>query len=175
MMTATATAMAAVATTARRSNKYLTILMEKVLLLSRSQVWEEARKEWIVVGCTDLEKEKGVCTCTKEDLRYLFTIWNTVTRKSLFPIGSQCISHFGNKAMTDKVGFLERLDKMGKRMVRYGKHGKKMFKEVPQSYIDFLRGVKHLKYATYRQLIEYDDMRKEAAAMKEQTTTTPEA
>jgi hypothetical protein len=67
-----------------RKNKYYENLVERVVVRSESDRWEEAREEWQV-------------------LRYLFTIRNGYNNNEIFPIGSQCIKKFGIKDMSRMV------------------------------------------------------------------------
>jgi hypothetical protein len=141
---------------------YFERLKAKVLPLSHSQVWKEAKKEWWICGYIADEECGGVCQCTKERLCHLYTIQNKITRHKLWYIGSKCINHFDNKRMTDTKNHVEKTNQMGKRKVQFGQYADKTFQEVPQSYIAYLRTLRRLPYEKYRQLIMYDDMRKES-------------
>ena len=70
-------------------------LLKSVLEKSKSQIWEEAVKEWEIQDCDEDETCSTRCVCGKEGLRYLFMIRNRVTYKVLYPIGSSCIKKFG--------------------------------------------------------------------------------
>jgi hypothetical protein len=67
--------------------------------------------------------------------------------------------------MTDTKNHVEKMNQMGKRKVQFGQYADKTFQEVPQSYIAHLRTLRRLPYEKYRQLIEYDDMRKQTITM----------
>lgn len=146
----------------KKNDRYLDTLKRKVLALSHSTAWEKAKHEWVIVGHTTDEECGGVCECTKTHLYHLYTIKNKITRHSLWYIGSSCINHFNNQKMTEAKTFLEKLKQMGKRKVQFGIHANKTFEQTPLSYIDYLRTLRRLKYDKYRQLIEYDDMRRKS-------------
>ena len=50
--------------------------------------------EMEIGDCEEDEEHASECVCGKENLRYLFTIRNRETGRSLYPIGSSCIEKF---------------------------------------------------------------------------------
>lgn len=52
------------------------------------------------------------CVCGKENLRYLFTIQNTINRNILYPIGSSCIKKFERTDFYELASVKEQLFKL---------------------------------------------------------------
>lgn len=74
-------------------------LVEAVVTASRVP-WDIARLRWHVTDMTEDETASSECVCGQTGLRYRFTIADDVSGAELFPIGSDCITHFGVDAMT---------------------------------------------------------------------------
>lgn len=140
--------------------KYLERLKSVVLPVSHSDVWEEARQEWFLDGFDEDTDNGGVCQCSKTKLRHLFSIKNKITDAELFPIGSSCIKLFENNDMNESHSDIDKMNKMANRTVRVGRYKGKLFSDLTADYISFLRSLGYKKYATYNQIIEYDDLRK---------------
>ena len=68
--------------------------------------------EWDVAGCVEDRTLSSSCICGKENLRYLFTIRNRLTGKTLFPIGSSCIEKFGRDDLNEIAAVREKLFKL---------------------------------------------------------------
>lgn len=84
-------------------NLYTDHLIGTVIEFSVADDWEGARREWEVVGCEIDETHSATCICGKEGLRYVYTIVNTETGESLFPIGSSCIKKFEQNDMDEEL------------------------------------------------------------------------
>lgn len=82
---------------------YLDTLINEVLALSESNVWEIAVKEWEIADCEEDLSRSSDCICGKENLRYLFTIENELNGKYLYPIGSSCIRKFGREDLQSET------------------------------------------------------------------------
>ena len=76
------------------ASSYYQNLIKRVLEASTTDNWEIAVREWDIVDCEEDEEHASECVCGKENLRYLFTIRNRETGRSLYPIGSSCIEKF---------------------------------------------------------------------------------
>lgn len=92
-------------------------------LLSMSEenvdVWKAA-KEWKQVGCSE-EKPGSKCQCGKENIYYCYKIENKKTKKTLYPIGSECIRQFKNGYMTSQVDRWEVIHNIHKKLGLGGK------------------------------------------------------
>lgn len=82
---------------------YLDTLINEVLALSESDIWEFAVKEWKIADCEEDLSRSSDCICGKENLRYLFTIENELNGKYLYPIGSSCIRKFGREDLQSET------------------------------------------------------------------------
>ena len=76
------------------ASSYYQNLIKRVLEASTTDNWEIAVREWDLGDCEEDEEHASECVCGKENLRYLFTIRNRETGRSLYPIGSSCIEKF---------------------------------------------------------------------------------
>ena len=94
------------------TSKYYENLLSVVLDSSKSSSWEEAVLEWGVSDWDEDEEMETSCLCGKENIRYLFTIENTLTGLELEPIGSQCIKKFEREDLTDLTVTYEKLFKL---------------------------------------------------------------
>lgn len=83
--------------------------------------WEGARREWEVVGCEIDETHSATCICGKEGLRYVYTIVNTETGESLFPIGSSCIKKFEQNDMDEELAGWQQAIKLMEDAAKLGK------------------------------------------------------
>lgn len=84
-------------------------LVETVLLYSDADEWTAAADEWSIVAVREDDDQSSSCVCGKENLRYLFTIKNTVNGNILYPIGSSCIKKFGRSDLDEEVTVKEQL------------------------------------------------------------------
>lgn len=82
---------------------YLDTLINEVLALSESNIWEIAVKEWKIADCEEDLSRSSDCICGKENLRYLFTIENELNGNYLYPIGSSCIRKFGREDLQSET------------------------------------------------------------------------
>lgn len=93
-------------------SSYYENLLREVLDNSEANIWEEAVQEWWIEDVEEDECQDGVCICGKENLRYLFTIRNSLNNNGLYPIGSSCIKKFERTDLTSEVDVKEQLFKL---------------------------------------------------------------
>ena len=86
---------------------YFDNLKKRVIELSESKIWEYAVREWAIIDCEIDNSLSESCVCGKENLKYLFTIRNTLNRNRLCPIGSICINRFGREDLDYEVSVYE--------------------------------------------------------------------
>ena len=102
-------------------NLYTDHLIGIVIEFSVADDWEGARREWEVVGCEIDETHSATCICGKEGLRYVYTIVNTETGESLFPIGSSCIKKFEQNDMDEELAGWQQAIKLMEDAAKLGK------------------------------------------------------
>ena len=102
-------------------NLYTDHLIGTVIEFSVADDWEGARREWEVVGCEIDETHSATCICGKEGLRYVYTIVNTETGESLFPIGSSCIKKFEQNDMDEELAGWQQAIKLMEDAAKLGK------------------------------------------------------
>lgn len=68
------------------------LLKEAIMGNSLSDKFEVAAGEWYVNNY--LVADSVTCVCGQEDCRYVYSIKNLYTEKTLFPIGSSCMKYF---------------------------------------------------------------------------------
>jgi hypothetical protein len=155
----------------RIKNTYFESLKTVVLDWSDTKIWETARFEWriesiiIVMGKRNGDEPAYVsfspktftfeechnstirttCHCTKQHLKFLFTIVNTINGNELFPIGSECIRRFGNDELIDQMLFLksifDNMQNLGNKTFHYSRqYENTKVKEIVKdtSYMEFL-------------------------------------
>lgn len=88
---------------------YARNLINRIITNSESKIWEEAVKEWDIIGWDEDEECQSRCICGKEEIRYLYTIYNRVTQNVLEPIGSKCIAKFERKDLNNQVKINKKL------------------------------------------------------------------
>lgn len=89
------------------ASSYVNNLIKQILDASTGRTWEEAVKEWEIIDCEEDEQCDSFCICGKEHIRYLYTIRNTETGKTLYPIGSSCIKKFQRDDMDEEIAVME--------------------------------------------------------------------
>ncbi|PIN94787.1 hypothetical protein COU53_02090 [Candidatus Pacearchaeota archaeon CG10_big_fil_rev_8_21_14_0_10_30_48] len=83
------------------NNKYN--LFKRILELSKSKNWDEARKEWAVVEITEAQADDpGSCCCGKHPIKEMIQIFNQKTRNEVI-VGNCCIKRFFDINDYDKV------------------------------------------------------------------------
>lgn len=90
------------------NSSYVKNLTSKVIAHSDSNTWDEAVKEWSVVGFDIDPNSHGACVCGQNNLYYLYTIRNIENGNELSPIGSSCIKKFKREDLTARVTTLEK-------------------------------------------------------------------
>jgi len=86
-----------------RKNQYYENLIETVLELSESEVWDSAVLEWEIYDCEEDGSFSNSCVCGKDRLLYLYTIRNVHNGNLLYPIGSSCIKKFKREDLNFEV------------------------------------------------------------------------
>lgn len=91
--------------------------LERVVLEnSYSKNWTSAVLEWEITDTDEDESCESNCVCGKENIRYLYTIENTIIKKkkkkTLFPIGSSCIKKFNRNDLNEQTSITEKLFKL---------------------------------------------------------------
>lgn len=94
------------------SSSYYRNLIETVLRFSDVTDWKSAVLEWCIDNVKEDETLAESCICGKENLRYLFTIRNTVNGHMLYPIGSSCIKKFQRSDLNEEVAVKVQLFKL---------------------------------------------------------------
>lgn len=93
-------------------SQYVENLIRTVIDNSYSDSWDAAVTEWEIIDCEEDDELQGECICGKENLKYLYTIRNKITRKILFPIGSSCIQKFRQANLNDEIKIREGMFKL---------------------------------------------------------------
>ena len=96
----------------KKSSSYYIRLKNAVLKLSESSDWYSAVLEWQIIDVVEDDTLSESCVCGKENLRYLFTIQNTINRNILYPIGSSCIKKFERADLYELASVKEQLFKL---------------------------------------------------------------
>ncbi|GAP05070.1 hypothetical protein [Fructobacillus tropaeoli] len=91
-----------------QNNNYVKQLIWTVIENSEASNWDEAVKEWSVVGFDTARNADGECVCGQDNLYYLYTIRNDKNGNELSPIGSSCIKKFEREDLNAKVETLEK-------------------------------------------------------------------
>lgn len=94
------------------SSKYQENLIQTVIDKSEGNTWDEAVQEWTIVDCAEDRSLSRSCVCGKEQIKYLYRLYNRTTNQWLFPIGSSCIKKFGRKDMEDQTSVTEAMFKL---------------------------------------------------------------
>jgi len=94
------------------TNNYYENLLKTVLDNSEATDWEDAVQEWWIEDVEEDPYQAGICTCGKENLKYLFTIKNLSNNNRVFPIGSSCIKKFERADLSSEVDIKEQLFKL---------------------------------------------------------------
>lgn len=91
---------------------YVKNLIKRVIQNSESSTWEDAVEEWEIIDCEEDENSSEICICGKENIKYLFTIRNTINGSILYPIGSSCIKKFNRVDMKEETSLYEGMFKL---------------------------------------------------------------
>ena len=92
-----------------------------VLEASQADSWEEATREWSEVSLIFNGVSKSNCVCGNA-IKYAYELFNQVTGRRLFPIGSDCVRHFRNLDLDERLEqeekALKKLDHLTKKVHR---------------------------------------------------------
>ena len=80
-------------------------LTYEIMAKSESRKWEQAIKEWTVVGCYEDRYKKKICVCGKGHLQYVFMLVNKYNDLIIYPIGKDCIKKLGRQDLTQEAEF----------------------------------------------------------------------
>ena len=83
-------------------------LYDAVLEASKADTWEQATKEWSEVSLIFNGIGRSNCVCGNA-IKYAYELFNGVTGKRLFPIGSDCVRHFQRISLDQQLEEEERL------------------------------------------------------------------
>lgn len=87
-------------------------LNQIVLEYSESYDWFNAVQEWEILDCEEDANMLSSCLCGKENIKYLFTIYNRINGNILYPIGSSCIRKFERADLNNLVIIKESMFKL---------------------------------------------------------------
>jgi len=93
-------------------SSYVKNLIMRVIQNSESSIWEDAVEEWEITDCEEDDSASEICICGKENIKYLFTIRNTINGNMLYPIGSSCIKKFNRADMKEETSLYEGMFKL---------------------------------------------------------------
>lgn len=88
-------------------NSYYKNLIMTVVRCSESDNWQDAVVEWDIEDCEEDLSCLSECVCGKENIKYLYTIRNRYSGRTLYPIGSSCINKFGRKDLREVTSLIE--------------------------------------------------------------------
>lgn len=83
-------------------------LEDAVLDASQATSWEQAVAEWSQVSLIFNGLGGSNCICGNR-IKYAYELFNQVTGRRLFPIGSDCVRHFQNEILDESLQFEEKL------------------------------------------------------------------
>lgn len=83
-------------------------LYDAVLEASKADTWEQATKEWSEVSLIFNGIGRSNCVCGNA-IKYAYELFNGVTGKRLFPIGSDCVRHFQRISLDQQLEEEEKL------------------------------------------------------------------
>lgn len=95
-----------------KSSSYFKNLAKEVIEKSDSNIWDSAVTEWEIIDVEEDMRQFESCICSKEKLRYLYTIKNRINENQLYPIGSQCIKKFGQEDLNNQINIKEQMFKL---------------------------------------------------------------
>ena len=86
---------------------YVEKMIQTVVKYSESNYWKDAVNEWRIDDCEEDDSCSGRCICGKENIKYLYTIRNSINGEKLYPIGSSCIKKFERADMNEEISLRE--------------------------------------------------------------------
>lgn len=129
-------------------------LFQRVVENSVADNFEEAKLEWVLDGFTEYETN---CICGKQHILKVFSIKNKINHNVLTPIGSECITRFHVKELTEYMKIYGRKDEVFKNEGK--KHDGLTYETIcvnHPEYIMFLKTLSKMK-SKYEKLIRYYD------------------
>ena len=92
-----------------------------VLQASQAETWGQATKEWSEVSLIFNGVSKSNCVCGNA-IKYAYEVFNQLTGRRLFPIGSDCVRHFRNISLEEQLEqeekALKKLDHLTRKIER---------------------------------------------------------
>ena len=95
-----------------RQSVYIQSLVNAVVGSSEASDWHSAVREWRIFDVEEDLTLSESCVCGHPNLRYLFTIQNTINGCLLFPIGSECIKKFERPELYEEANVMQELFKL---------------------------------------------------------------
>ncbi|WP_423363092.1 hypothetical protein [Mycoplasma sp. P36-A1] len=90
-------------------SSYSENLLKTVIDNSEANNWDSAVLEWDILDCEEDDFNKSSCVCGKENIKYLYSIINTLNNNVIFPIGSTCITKFEREDLNEKTSINEKM------------------------------------------------------------------
>lgn len=117
--------------------------------------------EWEIADCEEEDSASEICICGKENIKYLFTIRNTINGNMLYPIGSSCIKKFNRADMKEETSLYEGMFKLlhAVESNRYLSLSSELFSRKLLKYL-FKQGAFNTKYNNFDGEEDYEFMLK---------------
>lgn len=120
-------------------NHYAYKLVKEILALSNSTRWTDAKKEWMVIDCSN---EPNECICT-HDIVETFLIQNMKNGNCAI-VGNECVKRFKETSM------IEQQDAV--RVIKCNVCHKEL--KTPATYKNHLLSKSHIAYANIKRCID---------------------
>ncbi|MCI1017359.1 hypothetical protein HWD99_01840 [Microbacterium sp. C5A9] len=85
------------------------VLRHAVIDASVADRWKTALLEWEVISVEEHPTSEGECVCGQTNLLWMYTIANDANGRTLFPIGSTCVNHFGRTDLNRQITVFRKL------------------------------------------------------------------
>jgi len=94
-------------------------LFKRVIELSESKEWDEAKKEWEQIDITQADKEEdyGSCICGKYPIKEMIQLFNSKNKKEII-VGNCCINKFFGNPEYNKIFAAIKKGKVNKSMIK---------------------------------------------------------
>lgn len=90
-------------------------LYNLVMEASKAPYWDAAVREWEVIGLI-MAKVPGTCICGNPHVKHLYTLRNSKTKRTLYPVERSCIRKFGVRDLDRQADALIQLNKLKKKI-----------------------------------------------------------
>lgn len=131
-------------------------LFKRVIALSKSKEWEEAKKEWEEIKITEVDKEEdyGECLCGHTPIKEMIQLFNPITHNDII-VGNCCINKFFEIKDYNKIFDAIKKDKVNKAMIE-DSFKKKAINEKEK---DFMLNVWRKKHLSTKQAKWFDSIK----------------